>query len=254
MKILINNRLLETKTIVINEDFCFINNNRHALSELSFPELKINIHRIIRRITDGLISELTFVISDDLDGISIEYFVSKNRTEGSTVKIGRNLLNVDDEIILTIFIAHEIGHILYSQNEYDFDVLKDQILKASKFVLCFIIAFLCHKISYTFVASTTLISASFISSFCLKKIHKLLSKINNFNSEFYADVYAVDKIGNPRDVIKALELIRFHFGESRDSITHPSIAERILNIKQHFWFKLLMQDLIFWLKNLFKMY
>lgn len=252
MKVQINDRLLETNIVYIHENEFVVNNQRYPLQLLKFPELNIDFYQIINKITDGLIKDLSFEIADHYDGISIEYMVSKHKTENSTVKIGRNLLSINNDCLLAIFIAHEIGHILYSQDEFDFDLLKDKLLKCSKFIIAISIAFLCSKIPNSFQSAFILIISSFIAAKLMKKINKLLSQKNNFNSEFFADTYAVKRLGKPKDVIKALELIKINFGDSRDSLTHPTITDRIRHIKQTFWFKIIMQDVINWIKNLFK--
>lgn len=252
MKILINDQLLEANILYIHENECTINTKNYSLKSLKFPELTINLDKIINSITDGLIKDLSFEIADHYDGISIQYLVSKNKTEDSTVKIGRNLLSVNNDCILAIFIAHEIGHILYSQNELDFDLFKDKAFKFAKLIIAITIALLCIKVSNHILSSIMLISLSFISEKLMKKIDNELSKKNNFNSEFFADTYAVKRLGDPKSVVQALELIKLQFGDSKDSMTHPTITQRIKHIKQTFWFKIMIQDVINFIKNLFK--
>jgi hypothetical protein len=252
MKIIINNQIIECTDLFIQETIIKVNNQIYKFDNLKFHDLNLDLPKVIGTVTKNMFSDIVFHISDNLDGISIQYSVSEGSTSDPMIKIGTNILQIDHDHILTIFIAHELGHILYSQDELSFELTKIKYLKTISSIICIIIGFLTTRFHNKIIELPVLLLSTFGLSLIIKFIDKILIKKNNFNSEFFADEYAVKLTKKPKDTIQALELIQSLVGDVQDSLTHPKLSARILNIKQKFWLRILIQDSISFVKNLFR--
>lgn len=253
MKIRYNNIDHDVSEFYIQNDLIFFNNICVNLKNVQLTNNNINLHSLFEKIQDQLFTDIIFNFSDKYNDIHIQYVVSGNITSDIHVFIDINLLYINNTNILLTFIAHELGHVLYSQSELTYELTTIKFTNYIKYLLIALTTILCFKI-YTIklLSIIILIACSAINYLIVSKVKNFILKKINHNSEFFADEYAVKLTNSPLSVIQALVIIKKLFGDALNSPTHPAIDSRILHIQKVFWFKIRIEYVKNFIKYLFK--
>lgn len=140
------------------------------------------------------------------------------------------LLTHNNEPILIPTMAHEVGHMMDHHGDYDDKLLRHWIEIAVFFILSLFLTLIYHVLTRNTVVITTIIVLSIIVYIATCIFLMFRERLH----EYQADVNGA-KLITPQRMINTLRLYAKNYPDTnRDSISYPSMDERITNVEKAF--------------------
>lgn len=247
----INNDVINLESLVFTDTYIIFKDKHIPIDKkhkiyITVGNQKFSLNKLVHFLKSNKEKfPITFIISEKADSLEISYeqIVSTGKFANLEVYINNELLSFFHEDEISVYIFHEIGHLLDIKNELKFERYKKNVHNLFH-VLIF------ATLGYSYYLELNKLSQLFIMLF-FPIVSILIERYLDRVLEYNADSYAVSIVKDYKKVVQAYEKINMYYGgQKRDPFikrifsTHPHFEDRISHLKMKYWY-LIVWDFLF---------